>query len=200
MCATRLTRNVGIHSRKELVVLSEEVVPGVRNAAMESFAPSHGGPKKNWGQKESGAFSNRAFFIPAICSGPRSGVNHFGARGGVQPITARGGFVRAEKSWNRVFRGKVSGAGRSCDSGRLRPGWRRKRSHRQDSGQPIAAVGITNQRETTLIWAARPDSHLSAISWADRRTSDICDRLRKEAKRLGSAQRRDLCRTHFFGD
>ena len=43
----------------------------------------------------------------------------------------------------------------------------------------IAAIGITNQRETTLIWdraTGEPIHH--AIVWQDRRTADICDRLK----------------------
>ncbi|MEW6334273.1 MAG: glycerol kinase GlpK [Thermodesulfobacteriota bacterium] len=45
----------------------------------------------------------------------------------------------------------------------------------------IAAVGITNQRETTLVWdraTGRPVHR--AIVWQDRRTADLCDRLRAE--------------------
>lgn len=44
----------------------------------------------------------------------------------------------------------------------------------------IAAIGITNQRETTLLWNRRTGQPLHrAIVWQDRRTADICDRLRK---------------------
>ncbi|ANN79614.1 glycerol kinase GlpK [Bordetella flabilis] len=47
----------------------------------------------------------------------------------------------------------------------------------------IAAIGITNQRETTLIWdraTGRPLAH--AIVWQDRRTAETCDRLRQEGR------------------
>ena len=43
----------------------------------------------------------------------------------------------------------------------------------------IAAIGITNQRETTLIWdrsTGRPIHH--AIVWQDRRTAGLCDELK----------------------
>jgi len=43
----------------------------------------------------------------------------------------------------------------------------------------IAAIGITNQRETTVVWdrnTGKPISH--AIVWQDRRTSAACDKLR----------------------
>ena len=45
----------------------------------------------------------------------------------------------------------------------------------QDSDGEIAGIGITNQRETTLIWdrdSGRPI--YNAIVWQDRRTADIC--------------------------
>ncbi|MCA9085816.1 MAG: glycerol kinase GlpK [Planctomycetaceae bacterium] len=53
------------------------------------------------------------------------------------------------------------------------------------SAGDVAAIGITNQRETTLIWDRRtgkPVHH--AIVWQDRRTSEHCDKLRKG--KLGS--------------
>lgn len=45
----------------------------------------------------------------------------------------------------------------------------------------IAAIGITNQRETTLVWdrsSGRPV--YNAIVWQDRRTADYCDKLKNE--------------------
>jgi glycerol kinase len=47
--------------------------------------------------------------------------------------------------------------------------------------QRVAAIGITNQRETTLVWeraTGRPLMH--AIVWQDRRTAGLCDQLRAE--------------------
>src|SRR6202142_1228641 len=48
-------------------------------------------------------------------------------------------------------------------------------------GEDIAAIGITNQRETTLLWdrATRRPIDL-AIVWQCRRTADICDALKKD--------------------
>ena len=52
----------------------------------------------------------------------------------------------------------------------------------QACGRPIshiAALGITNQRETTVVWdkaGGRPIH--PAIVWQDRRTADVCERLR----------------------
>ncbi len=45
----------------------------------------------------------------------------------------------------------------------------------------IAAIGITNQRETILFWSRRSGRALGpAIVWQDRRTAALCDRLRVE--------------------
>ena len=43
----------------------------------------------------------------------------------------------------------------------------------------IAAIGITNQRETTIVWdAATGEPVCHAIVWQDRRTSEFCDSLK----------------------
>ncbi|WP_296891805.1 glycerol kinase GlpK [Thiobacillus sp.] len=47
------------------------------------------------------------------------------------------------------------------------------------SGRDIAAIGITNQRETTVVWDRRPGQPVyHAIVWQDRRTAGLCDELR----------------------
>jgi glycerol kinase len=44
----------------------------------------------------------------------------------------------------------------------------------------IAAIGITNQRETTIIWDRKTGEPIhNALVWQDRRSAAICDRLRK---------------------
>lgn len=44
----------------------------------------------------------------------------------------------------------------------------------------IAATGITNQRETTIVWNRKTDEPVcNAIVWQDRRTSGFCDEIRK---------------------
>ena len=44
----------------------------------------------------------------------------------------------------------------------------------------IAAIGITNQRETTLIWDRKTGKPIhNAIVWQDRRTADACEDLRR---------------------
>ena len=45
----------------------------------------------------------------------------------------------------------------------------------------IAAIDLTNQRETTLIWDRKTGQPIhNAIVWQDRRTAPLCDRLRAE--------------------
>ncbi len=45
----------------------------------------------------------------------------------------------------------------------------------------IAAIGITNQRETTVVWNRKTGRPVHrAIVWQDRRTADYCDQLKKE--------------------
>ncbi len=47
-------------------------------------------------------------------------------------------------------------------------------------GQQVTAIGITNQRETAVVWDRRTlSSPRRAIVWQDRRTTQVCDRLRE---------------------
>lgn len=49
------------------------------------------------------------------------------------------------------------------------------------NGLGIAAIGITNQRETTVVWDAETGEPVyNAIVWQDRRTSEYCDTLKSE--------------------
>ena len=53
----------------------------------------------------------------------------------------------------------------------------------------VAAIGITNQRETTVVWDRRTGQPIyNAIVWQDRRTAGICDRLK--ARKLDRVIRR----------
>ncbi|MEX0283061.1 MAG: glycerol kinase GlpK [Paracoccaceae bacterium] len=50
-----------------------------------------------------------------------------------------------------------------------------------DDVSNVAAIGITNQRETTLVWDRTTGQAIAnAIVWQDRRTSDICTRLKAD--------------------
>lgn len=49
------------------------------------------------------------------------------------------------------------------------------------NGLDIAGIGITNQRETTIVWdAATGEPVYNAIVWQDRRTSQYCDSLKEQ--------------------
>ncbi|MEM0385346.1 MAG: glycerol kinase GlpK, partial [Nitrososphaeria archaeon] len=49
------------------------------------------------------------------------------------------------------------------------------------SAEEIAAIGVTNQRETTVVWNKRTGKpYYNAIVWQDTRTKDICDELAKD--------------------
>lgn len=49
------------------------------------------------------------------------------------------------------------------------------------TGADLAAVGITNQRETTLVWNRRTGQpYANAIVWQDTRTDQLCARLERE--------------------
>lgn len=55
---------------------------------------------------------------------------------------------------------------------------------KQNIGQDsIAAIGITNQRETTVLWNRQTGQPIyNAIVWQDRRTADFCDQLKAQGK------------------
>ncbi|MEN9594304.1 MAG: hypothetical protein RLY23_787 [Actinomycetota bacterium] len=54
-------------------------------------------------------------------------------------------------------------------------------AHITQDGSTIAAIGITNQRETTVAWSKKSRRPLHrAIVWQDRRTAQRCDELRSE--------------------
>lgn len=49
------------------------------------------------------------------------------------------------------------------------------------SASDIAAIGITNQRETTLVWDRKTGRSIhKAIVWQDRRTADFCEKLKAD--------------------
>ena len=49
------------------------------------------------------------------------------------------------------------------------------------NGLDIASIGITNQRETTIVWDVDTEEPIyNAIVWQDRRTSEFCDELKAQ--------------------
>ncbi|WP_121304747.1 glycerol kinase GlpK, partial [Pseudomonas aeruginosa] len=63
----------------------------------------------------------------------------------------------------------------------------------------IAAIGITNQRETTLVWdAASGDLIHPAIVWQDRRTADYCAELKAAGHEANVSARTGLLIDPYF--
>jgi glycerol kinase len=63
----------------------------------------------------------------------------------------------------------------------------------------IAAIGITNQRETTLVWDRKSGEPVhNAIVWQDRRTADLCARLREETFEPAVTARTGLLLDPYF--
>ena len=67
------------------------------------------------------------------------------------------------------------------------------------TAKDIAAIGITNQRETTLVWDRNTGAPIhKAIVWQDRRTSAFCDRLRAEGHEAEITQKTGLLLDPYF--
>ena len=67
------------------------------------------------------------------------------------------------------------------------------------TAKDIAAIGITNQRETTLVWDRKTGAPIhKAIVWQDRRTSAFCDRLRAEGHEAEITQKTGLLLDPYF--
>jgi glycerol kinase len=66
-------------------------------------------------------------------------------------------------------------------------------------GRAIAAIGITNQRETTLVWDRKSGEPIHrAIVWQDRRTAAACDALKREGKEPRVRERTGLVIDAYF--
>ncbi|MEO9463749.1 MAG: glycerol kinase GlpK [Marinomonas sp.] len=117
---------------------------------------------------DEGTTSTRAMLIDA------SGAVHASAQEELTQHYPQGGWVEhdANEIWDKTLkcaRMVVDGAGGAAH---------------------IAAIGITNQRETVVAWDRNTGEPLSrAIVWQDRRTADFCDELR-EGKHEREVQRR----------
>ena len=68
-----------------------------------------------------------------------------------------------------------------------------------DQARNIAAIGITNQRETTILWDRKTGEPVyNAIVWQDRRTADFCNRLKPQEDKI-RAKTGLLCDPYFSG-
>ncbi len=63
----------------------------------------------------------------------------------------------------------------------------------------VSAIGITNQRETTVVWDRRTGEPIApAIVWQDRRTASICDQLRARGLDQSIRERTGLVVDAYF--
>lgn len=68
-----------------------------------------------------------------------------------------------------------------------------------DAGISVAGIGITNQRETTVVWDRKTGKALyNAIVWQDRRTADFCDALKADGNEEWVAERTGLLLDPYF--
>src|SRR5436190_4843279 len=67
------------------------------------------------------------------------------------------------------------------------------------SPRDVAAIGITNQRETTIVWDRKTSAPIcNAIVWQDRRTSKICNDLKKKRLERLIAKKTGLVIDSYF--
>jgi glycerol kinase len=67
------------------------------------------------------------------------------------------------------------------------------------STENIHAIGITNQRETTVVWDRKTGKPVyNAIVWQDRRTADFCDELKQKNLHILIQQRTGLVVDAYF--
>jgi len=63
----------------------------------------------------------------------------------------------------------------------------------------IAAIGITNQRETVVVWDRATGAPIhNAIVWQDRRTAELCAKLRSEGHEAMVSQKTGLLLDPYF--
>ena len=67
------------------------------------------------------------------------------------------------------------------------------------SAQDLAGIGITNQRETTVVWDRETGEPVhNAIVWQDRRTASICEALRKAGHEAAISHKTGLLLDPYF--
>ena len=67
------------------------------------------------------------------------------------------------------------------------------------AAKDIAGIGITNQRETTIVWDRATGKPIhNAIVWQDRRTADACAALRARRPRAAVADKTGLVLDPYF--
>ncbi len=70
---------------------------------------------------------------------------------------------------------------------------------REKQSGPVIAIGITNQRETTVVWDRRTGAPIhNAIVWQDRRTADRCRQLTEEGHEAEVVEKTGLRLDPYF--
>ncbi len=65
--------------------------------------------------------------------------------------------------------------------------------------QEIRAIGITNQRETTIVWDRKTSQPIAnAIVWQDRRTTELCQKLKNQGLESLFSQKTGLVLDPYF--
>src|SRR3990170_4082607 len=103
---------------------------------------------------DQGTSSSRAILLD------RAGAPVASAQQPFEQIYPQPGWV--EHDPEAIWQSQLDAARRALESARAAP-------------SDIAAIGITNQRETTLIWDRSGRPIANAIVWQDRRTAPLCD-------------------------
>lgn len=68
-----------------------------------------------------------------------------------------------------------------------------------EQGDDIAAIGITNQRETTVVWDRKTGKPIyNAIVWQDRRTADYCASLKEQGHEESVQEKTGLLLDPYF--
>ncbi|MEA3188913.1 MAG: glycerol kinase, partial [Chthoniobacter sp.] len=63
----------------------------------------------------------------------------------------------------------------------------------------VAAIGITNQRETVVVWDRKTGEPMcNAIVWQDRRTAGFCEQLKREGRAAAIAAKTGLVVDAYF--
>lgn len=111
---------------------------------------------------DQGTSSSRAVVVD------RAGRVRAVAQRELTPVYPQPGWV--EQDPNEIWASQAAVVGEVLQAARL-------------SGADIAAMGISNQRETTLVWDRQTGQPIwNAIVWQDRRTAELCGRLRDEGR------------------
>lgn len=67
------------------------------------------------------------------------------------------------------------------------------------TGHDVAGIGITNQRETTIVWSAKTGKPIyPAIVWQCRRTASLCETLKKEGREAEVKAKTGLVMDAYF--